>query len=257
MIVPLLFIAGGAAALYAIFSRPDERDVPVFELPDIPAVPSPPPPESAPSLPSTRYRRVDAILGGLQRAAQSSGIPLGLIVGWIIRESAGKIGEIPKVILKGESDYERGLFQLTPSESRALGFTDHKRLSTDLNYSISAGIALINKYTGDTERLGVAPKGTSYFWRVVKLIHTMGLGATKKIVELARAAGQAGTWDSLERFALANENTIMSAVHHSPTKWLPMVDQVYALGQPYGFGDAPSIVGGEFDDIVDPLDVIV
>lgn len=246
MIVPLLLVAGGVAgALYLLSSGGEERAVPET------------PPELPPGAFPTRWRGVNAIFEDLKRAAAASGLPLGLLVGWVAKESAGRVGAAPKRRLKGEDDVERGFFQLSPSESRSLGI-DHARLSTDPAYSIAAGVRLIReKYVPRAEKLGVAPAGSSYFWRLVKLGHTMGSGATRKIVEGAREAGAAGSWERLRAHAIENEKRYFSLVKHSPSKWFPLVDDVYEVGRPFGFGDAYVAVGAAaFDDIPDPLDVI-
>jgi hypothetical protein len=126
----------------------------------------------------TGYHRVDQILGKLQAAALASGIPLGLLVGWVIAESGGKITSTTKL-------NELGFFQLMPAESKALGL-DHERLSTDVDYSIDGGIKLIQSYMTKADALGIGTKGTSFYWRMVKLLHTMGTGAVDKVVALAK-----------------------------------------------------------------------
>jgi hypothetical protein len=241
-LIPFVLIAVGGAALFIALST-SERPVPVHE------------PDLAPTPGSTRYKKIDAILDELKKASASSGIPLGLLVGWIAKESGGRLDEVTKLD-------ERGLFQLMPAESKSLGL-DHKRLSTDLNYSVNAGLLLIAKYMGDVDKLGVTPKGTSYYWRLVKLAHTMGTGAMNKIVAAAEKSpdalvGNARTWNALERFALAHDKELLSATKHTPSKWFPFVDEVYEVGAPFGFGSPDVVVGaGElFADIIDPLDCL-
>jgi hypothetical protein len=177
----------------------------------------------APALGKTGWRLVDKILPQLQSAASANGIPLGLLVGWIAKESGGRLGD--KTSLN-----ELGLFQLMPAESQSIG-VDHERLSTDLDYSIDAGIRLIKKYMSTVVALDVAPAGSSYFWKLVKLVHSVGGGQTKKIVTAAKSDGQAGSWDQLEQYALG-----MMVAGPQPKKWLPFVDKVYAVGRPFGFG---------------------
>jgi hypothetical protein len=262
MLIPLIAIASGVATVLTV-ALTGERTVPVHE-PDTQAGPMPAPapapgvaPVTGPFI-SSGYKLVNAILGELQKAAQSSGIPLGLLVGWIARESGGRIGE---VTLKYD---ERGYFQLMPSESKALGI-DHQRLSTDSNYSINAGLLLIGKYMKQADALGVAPHGSSYYWKLVKLLHTMGTGAVQKIVPMAQAAGRASSWAALEDFALTHNDEIYATVKHSPSKWFPLVDKVYAVGRPFGFGtdfgQPTAVVGGaggglKYNDIPDPLTLL-
>jgi hypothetical protein len=243
---PLLLGVGGLAFLGAMFLLADDRHDKQPDLDEAPPTPTG-------SLPLTLYKLINKILGELQKAAQSSGIPLGLIVGWIAKESAGKLAEHPQ---PGPGDTkldERGYFQLMPDESKTLGL-DHQRLSTDSVYSINAGLLLINKYAQKVDGLGIAQHGTPYFWRVVKLWHTMGGGDVEKLAAGAKSAGQAGNWDAFESHALSGA----TKTKHSPAKWFPLVDKVYEIGAPYGFGGAPTtVVGGAvYDDIPDILDVI-
>ena len=242
---PFLFFAGAGAltagAYYAgkrLFfgNDPDEkpeRAAPVEFPPDLPAA------EAG----RTRWKGVNAIFSDLERAARASGIPLGVLVGWVAKESAGRIGAAPKVKLKGESDVERGFFQLTPSESKSLGL-DHARLSTDPAYSLDAGVRLIReKYAPRAEKLAVAPLGSSYFWRLVKLGHTMGSGAAAKIIAGAKAAGTAGTWEQLRNHAVSENERYLRETKHSPKKWFPLVDAVYEVGRPFGFGAGDAVAG--------------
>lgn len=202
---------------------PDRPDSPNRDTaPDSPAGPN-----------KTGWKKVDAILPALRAAAQSSGIPLGLMVGWICKESGGKLTDTTSLD-------ERGYFQLMPSESKSLGL-DHQRLSTDSGYSIDAGVQLIRKYQSDVNNLDLvsAPAGTSYYWRLVKLGHSMGSGQMKKVVKAAKDAGQSGSWSDLEAFA-----TDMKINGPQPKKWFPFVDSVYKVGKPFGFGsEAPTVVG--------------
>lgn len=272
-LIPLFLLAGagivGVALYFGLTSDIDkpERDVSDHEPEYEP--PAPPPSQFTPDTPAgpeavskmpdkTGWKGVDKLLPQLKAASQSSGIPLGLLVGWVGYESAGVIKSAPDP-LKGQPDSERGYFQLTPDESKSIGLTDHARLSTDPVYSINAGLALIGKYMGTAASFGVAKKGTAYFWLLVKLCHTMGSGATKKIVAAALGAGQAGSWTALQKYALANDAALFALVKHRPSKWFPKISSVvYKRGLPFGFGtEVETVLGGEvFSDIVDYLDVI-
>lgn len=239
MFFPILLLAGGVGALILVAASSADPPVPVHD-PDLPPTPG-----------STRYRRVDAILGELKQAAESSGIPLGLLIGWIAKESGGRLDEVTKLD-------ERGYFQLMPAESAMLGL-DHKRLSTDSTYSINAGLRLIAHYMVDVDKLGIAPKGSDYYWRLVKLAHTMGVGAMDKIVAAAQGAGDAKSWSDLETYALGHDKELLASTKHSPAKWFPFVDEIYDVGAPFGFGASMTIVGGggpAFTDIPDPLDCL-
>lgn len=188
-----------------------------------------PPDEPTTGPDKTGYKRIDAILGALRAAARAAGIPLGLMVGWIAKESGGKLSDTTSLD-------ERGYFQLMPAESKSLG-VDHQRLSTDSDYSIHAGVLLIQHYQKDVDALGVAPAGSAYYWMLVKLGHSMGSGQLKKVVKAAQAAGQADSWAALELFAIQ-----MKINGPQPKKWFPFVDTVYSVGKPFGFG-VESLVG--------------
>ncbi len=275
MIIFPFIVAGAAAFLIALLFASvdelskDERVVPQT-LPDLPAPPPPAPvvdsgANGVPNgstvvLPQTRWKRVNAILGALNAAAKQSGIPLGLLVGWIAKESAGKLSEYPQPGPGDTKADERGYFQLMPAESKAIG-VDHQRLSTDSLYSINAGLALIGKYMGTIDRYGIAPRGSSYYWRLVKLAHSMGSGAVGKLVEKAKAQGATKSWDDFKAFSLKQRVN-----GPQPAKWFPFVDEIYTIGQPYGFGPDAQMVAGLFGglpnrrpvytDIPDPLDML-
>jgi hypothetical protein len=243
MILPIILLLGAAVAT-AVVLLTGEVVPPVHE-PEMPVTPG-----------KTGWPKVDAILHLLRQAALESGIPLGLLVGWIAKESGGKIGEVtPKY-------NERGYFQLMPNESKKLGL-DHERLSTDVMYSITAGLLLIGRYMKETDVLGVAPRGTRFYWLLVKLGHTMGSGATKKIVAAAKAAGQAGSWEALERYALDHNTEILHETKHAPAKWFPLIEEIYRVGAPFGFGSdagtsvvGAAVAGTGYTDIPDPLALI-
>ncbi len=250
LLLPLLLLGVGVAGLIIVATTSD--DEPPVQPPDLPNAPPG----------QTRWKFVNAILPQLQAASQSSGLPMGLSVGWVAKESGGKLATKPQPG-PGDTKYdERGYYQLMPDESKTLGL-DHQRLSIDSTYSINGGLAAIAFYSGDADRLGVAPKGSAYFWRLVKLIHSMGFGAVKKIIDAAKAAGSAGSWESLKNYAMAHDAELLHATKHSPSKWLAFVDEVYSVGAPFGFGASDAIVGASgvtggkiFDDIIDPLDCL-
>ena len=68
-ILPILLIVGGAGLLVYLSTTKFEDTPPVHE-PDLPTAPKG----------KTRWPQVNAILGELQKAAESSGIPLGVLV---------------------------------------------------------------------------------------------------------------------------------------------------------------------------------
>jgi hypothetical protein len=239
MIVPVLLLGGGALTLLMLALT---GDAPV--------------PDHPPDLPSagpgqTRWKLVNALLPELQKAAYSSGIALGLLVGWVAKESGGKLATKPQPG-PGDTKYdERGYFQLTPEEAKALGL-DHNRLSTDATYSINGGISLINKYAGVADGYSLFPRGSSAYWRLVKLIHSMGSGDVQKLALGAKSAARGSSWSDFEQYARSGA----VKTKHSPDKWFAFVNAVYDVGQPFGFGGESTIVGGAFNDIPDPLDCL-
>lgn len=202
-----------------------------------------------PTLGKTGYKRIDAILPKLRAASQSSGIPLGLMVGWIAKESGGKLSDKPQPGPADTSMGERGFFQMTPEESKTLGL-DHERLSSDPDYSIDSGVKLIRHYQSAASDLNLpaAPAGSVFAWLLTKLGHSMGGGQMKKVVAAAKVAGQAGSWNQLMDFALD-----MHINGPQPKKWFPFIDDtreptkansVYRIGRPFGFGNESSATVG-------------
>lgn len=188
---------------------------------------------------TTGYKRVDALLPKLREIASSSSIPLGLLVGWIAKESGGKLAVHPQPGAGDTKKDERGYFQLMPNESKDLG-VDHQRLSTDSDYSLDAGVKLVKHYQAVVDALSAAVRGTTFYWLLVKLAHTVGSGQIKKWAKAARDAGRGATWDDFKAFVLGEHWT-----GPQPKKWLPFVDEVYAVGVSFGFGsaDTPLVSG--------------
>ncbi len=83
-----------------------------------------------------------------------------------------------------------------------------------------------------------------------------------QIVAMARNAGAVSSWDALEHYAVDNDADILHATKHSPKKWFPLVDAVFQVGAPFGFGTdtKPTVVGAGDDlpytDIPDPIDCL-
>lgn len=159
-------------------------------------------------------------------------VPLGVAVGWIQVESGGRLAEVTTL-------GERGYFQLMPSESKDLG-VQHERLTTDSMYSLSSGFKLLNYYSRSIGRMlriaGIecVPVGSEYHWRLCKLAHSMGLGATRTIVSDAAEAKRISSWEELRTFALDNDEVLLKKTKHAPSKWFALVDRVFVIGAPLG-----------------------
>jgi len=195
------------------------------------------PPDIAPPPPGTTgYKRVDALLPRLASIADTQNIPLGLLAGWIAKESGGKLATKPQPGPGDTSMDERGYGQLSPDESLKLRL-DHQRLSTDSDYSLRALVNLIHEYEVDVQtlKLPAADGYSAFYWLLVKLNHTVGVGQTKKWAKAALDAGKADSWDDFKTFVLGK-----SWKGPQPKKWLPFMDELYAIGRPFGFGDTLS-----------------
>lgn len=98
------------------------------------------------------------------------GIPAELALGWMAVESGGKLND--DTVTK--KNREVGLYQLDNGERPKVGFTDVDRLLSDADYSLDAGIALINAYAQDALGYDGVTAGSELQWRVAKLLHSGG-----------------------------------------------------------------------------------
>ena len=187
----------------------------------------------------TGYTLVNALVPKLQDIASQNDIPLGLMIAWIAKESGGRL-------TSHTSLDERGYYQLMPEESKALGL-DHQRLSTDSDYSLDAGTKMIKKYAANADKmlreLSISvPRGSPFYWLIVKMIHTVGAGQTRKWLRAANAAGAAGSWDAFAEYVQGQRWT-----GPQPKKWIPFLATIYKLGAPFGFGSGAALVAGFYD----------
>ncbi len=145
----------------------------------------------------------------------SSSIPISFELGWAKRESGGNNADTTP-------GREYGFFQISPQESRALGL-DHDRIHVDPPYAVQAGVALINDYAGKAADLGYA-FDTDDFWRIVKLIHTVGLGGTRQIIDAA--GGGSPSWSQIE----ANVDSGMFVGGRTAASAFGIVDDTMSMG---------------------------
>lgn len=157
----------------------------------------------APDGKRTFDRAVEQLRPKVEKLALSSGIPADFLLAWISHESGGSLRTVTKL-------NERGYFQimgphvsngkavqLRDTEAAAIGLTitdtgtgpedTVARLSTDPDFSLQAGIKLVQYYRRIADRVR-ADVGLAWseadMWRLTKLQHT-GLGSAKQIMALA------------------------------------------------------------------------
>jgi hypothetical protein len=178
------------------------------------------------------------IHGTIETLCTMYGVPYGVALGWIQVESGGRLGETTSLD-------ERGYFQLMPDESKEIG-VDHQRLSTDSDYSLEAGFKLIAYYAkvvrSRTRSCNVnVMDGSEFFWRLVKLGHSMGGGSLSMILRDAATANAATDWNAFSSFLRAHDGDYLHRLKHSPVKWLGLIDRMFAIGRPYGVDRSVSV----------------
>jgi hypothetical protein len=154
-------------------------------------------------------------------------IPLDFLLGWIAVESDGRIDVVTSLD-------ERGFFQIHPDESKdARPPFQHRRLSTDPDYSVQAGLQLVRYYADlARHRFPWIPSGSELFWRIVKLEHAMGSGLAWKLLSQMRARGIETTWEAIKRYELTEGPKVHALLAREPGRFGRNVDRVFERGRP-------------------------
>jgi hypothetical protein len=136
---------------------------------------------------------------------------------------------------------ERGYFQLYPDDSVGLKL-NHERLSSDSDYSVRAGIELINRDAAWAQGLGFK-SGSDLLWHVAKLRHWLPAGIMGIVQDMRQHHLMPDTWDDFKEYVVANRPRINESIRMVagmkrtlPPKWdaaygIAFVDRMFDEGR--------------------------
>ena len=152
--------------------------------------------------------RVGAAVPHLTEEARD-GVPLDLLLGWIAKESSGKLGDEERTRQANNPDYtldEISLFQISVEERELylkLKPAARARMLTDMAFSVKQGIRLAKFYQGALEQANGVSTESPAVWQLVKLSHKVGLPSVKRLLgKMADATVDPATasWRDIKTF---------------------------------------------------------
>jgi hypothetical protein len=126
-------------------------------------------------------------------------IPLEILLGWAELESGRQLGSSTSLC-------ERGYFQVHPGNSVDLKL-NHDLIGTDKDYSVRAGIALVNQCRRAIAALKV-PSGSELYWRLVKLSHWIPSGPRKLFALMRQNGVEPQDWEAIQAFVQQNDEAL-------------------------------------------------
>lgn len=183
-------------------------------------------------------RAVEDLRPKVERLALASGIPVDFLLAWISHESDGSVRSLDR------SQNARGFFQITGphvsggsavhlNQTEAgqigLGLADTgtgpddttARLSTDVDFSLQAGVKLVQFYRRSANRIGVE-QGLAWsegdMWRLTKMGHN-GVGFERQVIQAAKATlGRAPTsWEEMYKTVAPTVSSFLLNVLNNAT----------------------------------------
>jgi hypothetical protein len=126
-------------------------------------------------------------------------IPLEILLGWAQLESGRQLGSSTSLC-------ERGYFQVHPGNSVDLKL-NHDLIGTDKDYSVRAGIALVNQCRRAIAALNI-PSGSELYWRLVKLSHWIPSGPRKLFALMRQNGVEPQDWETIQAFVQQNDEAL-------------------------------------------------